>query len=134
MQEASNSQVQIGLKTILADATRALACLNADRLEELAASCRALQRGLLIPNLSPDLNPDDKGRRLDRGVLAHPSPARQSREALSELAAFAGVLQATRANLDVMHRLQARGREGLEYEVCGVHRSVTLKETGHGDN
>ena len=130
MQEASNSQVQIGLKTIVADATRALACLNADRLEELAASCRALQRELLIP----DLIPDDEDRRLDRGAPAHPSLARQSRETASEFAAFAGVLQATRANLDVMHRLQARGREGLEYAVCGVHRSVTLKETGHGDN
>ena len=37
------------LKQLVAEASQALACLDADRLEELARSCQALNREL--PNL-----------------------------------------------------------------------------------
>jgi len=72
------------LKQIVREASRALARLDADRLEELARSCEALN-----------------GAQLGRADLA-----RQARDAAGEMAVLARVLDATRANLDVMRRLR----------------------------
>lgn len=77
------------LKQIVTEASRALALLDADRLEELAQACRALNR--------PTADPIG----LDRSDLI-----RQAREAASEMAVFARVLDVTRANLNVMNRLR----------------------------
>lgn len=77
------------LKEIIAAASQALACLDAERLEELAFSCQALNR---------DLSPDDEQWRTEM--------ARESNESAHEMAIFARVLEATRANLKVMNRLR----------------------------
>lgn len=77
------------LKHVVREASRALALLDADRLEELAMACRALHCD-----------------RSDRAELQ-----RQAQEARGEMALFARVLDATRANLQVMSRLRAL-REG----------------------
>lgn len=77
------------LKQLVVEASRALARLDADRLEELALSCQALNQALTP--MSPD----------QRKTLA-----RQSREAAGDMATFARVLDATRANLNVMNRLR----------------------------
>jgi hypothetical protein len=104
------------LKELVVEASRALARLDADRLEELALSCQALNRELapLLPE-----------RRLEL--------ARQSREADGEMATFARVLDATRANLNVMNRLRELRSGRLEYG----NRDAPVSdkgEMGHGDN
>jgi hypothetical protein len=101
------------LKALVAEATRALALLDADRLEELALSCQVLNRELeaALPAVPYDL-------------------VRQSREAQADMALFARVLEATRANLAVMNRLRAlrRGRP-LEYGAASQ-----LPGSGYGDH
>ena len=77
------------LREIVVEASLALARLDADRLEELAISCAALNRdpaGLSIP----------ERREIQR----------QAKHASDEMAVFGRVLEATRANLDVMNRLR----------------------------
>jgi hypothetical protein len=80
------------LKALVAEAARALAVLDAGRLEELALVCQALNR--------PWEDRADK--------------VRQVREAMKNMAVFGRVLEATRANLEVMHRLRdlREGRAG----------------------
>lgn len=101
------------LKQIVMEASRALALLDADRLEELARACRALNHGTL-----------------ERTELI-----RQAREAAGEMALLARVLDATRANLDVIQRLRElrQGRSG--YADAGPKPSRwALMETGHGEH
>jgi hypothetical protein len=86
------------LKEIVVEASRALARLDTARLEELALSCQALTRAR---------NPND----LDQRKLL----ARQAREAKADMAVFARVLEATRANLSVMNRLRELRAGQLEY-------------------
>ena len=74
------------LKQIVAEASRALAILDADRLEELARACQALVG-----------NHGDPAARIHRRDLG---------EAAGEMAVFGRVLDATRANLKVMRRLR----------------------------
>jgi len=104
------------LKTLIAEASRALARLDTGRLEELALSCQALNRRL-IPG-------DAEGRR---------HLAQQAREAASDMAVFARVLDATRANLNVMNRLRELRMGRLEYSErqarCGMGAEVV-----HGDH
>src|SRR5580658_1959948 len=89
MQEPENRPANPELKEIVVEASRALACLDAARLQELALSCQVLTR-----SLNPG-NPDQ------RRLLA-----RQARNAEGDMAVFARVLEATRANLSVMNRLR----------------------------
>jgi hypothetical protein len=77
------------LKALVAEASLALARLDADRLEELALSCRALNRDL-------------SGWSGQEQVAM----ARERRELTGEMAVFERVLEATRANLEVMSRLR----------------------------
>lgn len=86
------------LKEVVAEASRALANLDADRLEELARSCRVLGSDLVLS---------------EPGTRA--AVARQAREAAGGMAIFARVLEATRANLNVMNRLRHLRGNGLEY-------------------
>lgn len=88
-------QVHPDLKTLVTDASRALAHLDATRLEELALSCQALNR---------DLTPSD------RKAL---SP--QVDEAAGDMAVFARILDETRANLRVMNRQREFYVVRLEY-------------------
>lgn len=91
------------LKKLVAEASKALARLDADRLEELALSCQALNRDLL-PRLP-----------VARELLAC-----EAREAAADMATFACVLQATRANLEVMNRLRALRSGSFEYSEWGI--------------
>jgi hypothetical protein len=98
------------------EASQALARLDADRLEELALSCQALNRDLALM--------DGQAR-----IALVP----QAREAGGDMAVFARVLEATRANLDVMNRLRDLRAGRLEYGAAhgpGWRRT----ESGHGDN
>jgi len=104
------------LKELVVEASLALARLDAKRLEELALSCQALNRDLAQTNLET------------AAVLGC-----QAKEAAGEMAVFARVLEATRANLNVMNRLRELLADRLEYgepQPSGWAR----KECGHGDN
>jgi hypothetical protein len=112
------------LKELVMEASRALACLDADRLEELALSCKALNSDLA----EADLAADTERRR---------SLVRQAREAAGDMAILGRVLEATRANLNVIKRLRqlrGPGREPcLEY---GEAQTPAWRQTenSHGDN
>ena len=101
------------LKELVVEASRALARLDADRLEELALSCQALNRALVPANAE------------ESAVLAS-----QAREAAGEMAVFARVLEATRANLNVMNRLRELRAGRLEYGQVEWART----ESRHGNN
>ena len=104
------------LKELVVEASQALARLDAERLEEMALSCRALNR---------DLEHMDAGGRTEL-VL-------EAREARGDMAVFARVLEATRANLNVMNRLRELRMGRLEY---GQPQAPEWRQTesGHGDN
>jgi hypothetical protein len=104
------------LKELVAEASRALARLDADRLEELALSCQALNR---------DFAPVSAQSRTDL--------VRQACEADGEMAVFARVLEATRANLNVMNRLRELRAGRLEYGEPQA-RDWAGTEGRHGDH
>lgn len=87
------------LRELVAEAASALAQLDAERLEELALSCRMLHC-------------DCSNYSKAEGAEMY----RQAQEASREVALFGGVLDATRANIRVVKQLRnSRGSE-LEYE------------------
>ncbi len=116
MRELGEGRGHPKLRELVAEASRALARLDAERLEELALCCQALNRDLA---------------QADRGTRAR--LAAESKEALGDMAVFARVLDATRANLHVMNRL-CELREGrLEYG--GPHGQPWRPTgSGHGNN
>lgn len=116
MQELEAGPANPELKELVVEASRALARLDAARLEELALSCQALTRARI---------PEDA----DEQKLM----ARQAREAKDDMAVFARVLEATRANLNVMKRLRELRAGQLEYTERQA-RCGTAAEDGHGDH
>jgi hypothetical protein len=98
------------LKQLVAEASRALATLDADRLEELALSCQALNRELMPRELMPVDAADASSVALVRQRVA-----RQAREAAADMAVFDRVLDATRANLKVLRRLRDLRAGRFEY-------------------
>ena len=135
MQEIGERRGRPKLKELVVEASRALARLDADRLEELALSCQALNRDLAQSDLA------------QQDVDARAALALECKEAEGDMAVFARVLEATRANLNVMNRLRElragrlEYREGrLEYreghlEYGGPPAPGWLRtESGHGDN
>ena len=98
MQELGERRDHPELRDLVVEASRALACLDADRLEELALSCQALNR---------DLAPASA---VERAGLA-----RQAREAAGDMAVFARVIEVTQANLQVINRLRELRADRLEY-------------------
>jgi hypothetical protein len=86
------------LKALVVEASLALTRLDANRLEELALSCQALNR---------DLSAWSGQERTEM--------VRESRELAGEMAVFERVLEATRANLDVMSRLRQLHEGRREY-------------------
>jgi hypothetical protein len=98
MLQPGNSRFNPEMKALVVEASLALARLDADRLEELALSCRALNR---------DLAAGSGHERMEM--------ARASRESSGEMAVFERVLEATRANLDVMSRLRQLRQGQREY-------------------
>ena len=89
MQQFGQSSVRPALRDLVLEASRALAQLDAGKLESLAISCEALNR---------DLNGAGP---LDRDALVS-----EARCAAMEMGAFARVLDATKANLQVMNRMK----------------------------
>jgi hypothetical protein len=87
-------ETQPGMKALVAEAVRALAKLDAEKLEELACSCSAL-------NCEP-------------GQAGNLTEAHETEE---EMAALARALESTRANLDVMNRLRDFHASRMEYSV-----------------
>ena len=101
------------LKQIIREASRGLALLDVDGLEELARSCQ------LLNNI--DLEPADA--------------ARQARDAAGDMAVFARVLGATRTNLDVISRLRDLRQGSISYANASPRPSAwMLAEAGHGDD
>lgn len=124
MQESGARRVHPELRELVVEASRSLARLDADRLEELALSCQALNRDLEQP-----------AYRNKRAKLA-----RQAREAAGDMATFARVLEVTRANLNVMNRLRELRAGRLEYRegrlAYGESQVQQWRrtESRHGDN
>ena len=114
MQSSGAHPAHPELKVLVAEASRALALLDAARLEELAHSCRALTR---------NFDPNDVAARL---LLA-----RQAVEAEGDMAVFARVLEATRANMNVLNRLRELRAGALEYTEQQAHG---IAEARHGDD
>ncbi len=98
------------------EASRALVRLDAVRLEELALSCEALNR-----SLGP-MSAEERRKM-----------ARQAREVKSDMAVFARVLEATRANWNVMNRLRELRAGRLEYTERQARGSAGV-EAGYGDH
>ncbi len=98
------------LRDIVAEGTRALALLDVPRLEELALACRRF-------------NGDPVSAAPGEGIEL----TREAREACGDMAVFARVLEATRANLAVMHRLRDLREGRLEY-------GRPLPESTHGND
>ena len=101
------------LKQLVAEASRALATLDADRLEELALSCQALNRDLLPIKAE------------DRSLLAS-----QARDAAGDMAVFGRVLDATRANIRVLRRLRELRAGRFDYGDA----QWAPTESRHGDD
>ena len=115
MQGMRTHRMNPELREVVVEASLALARLDAERLEELALCCQALNRDL------------DGASDTERKEMAG-----QAREAAGELAVFGRVLNATRANVEVMARVGERRAARLEYGgVCGPW---ALVEKGHGDH
>jgi hypothetical protein len=114
-QQAEHGQHPL-LKELVIEASQALARLDAERLEELALSCQALNRDLA---------------RLDGDARRVLVP--QAKDAAKDMAVFARVLEATRSNLDVMNRLRERRLGQLEYRA-GFGPEWRRTESGHGNN
>ena len=107
------------LRELVGEASRALARLDADRLEELAVSCRALNRSPLL---------FDPQKRME---LAH-----QAHEAAGDMAVFVRVLEATRTNLKVIKRLREMRSGRLEYreQPETAKCALVLIEGGNGND
>ncbi len=110
------------LRELITEASLSLARLDAERLEELAISCQALNRDLASSVSN------------DRAELV-----RQAREADGASAVFARVLEATRANLEVLNRLKEWPGGTLEYGGgAGIHPvrhgRWAAMESGHGNH
>jgi hypothetical protein len=123
MRGSEEQQGRPELKELVREASAALARLDAERLEELARCCQALNRGLRRRVGT------DGGVQKNRIELA-----RQSREAAGEFVVFTRVLEATRANLDVMMRLRASLEEELEYGGQTRARHWARPEANDGNN
>lgn len=116
MRENGELRERPKLKELVVEASRALSRLDAERLEELALSCQALNRDLA---------------RLDGDARRVLVP--QAKDAAKDMAVFARVLEATRSNLDVMNRLRERRLGQLEYRA-GFGPEWRRTESGHGNN
>lgn len=95
---------QASLKQVVTEASQALIHLDAERLEELAKACRALNRPLPPP------------RSADGTELV-----RQAEEARADMAVFARLLALTRENLQLMERLRALREGPLGYSREGAY-------------
>jgi hypothetical protein len=116
LQESQEGRARPKLREIVVKAAQALERLDACRLEELALCCQVLTRELPMTDAKT------------RAALAC-----ESKEAVGDMAVFARVLEATRANLHVMNRLRELREGRLEY---GRPQGQPWRrtESRHGDN
>jgi hypothetical protein len=124
MRELNLTREDLEIREVLAEASRALATLDATRLEELAMACQALNR---VGETHAGTDADPLNRRNDRKL------ARQAREAVGDMRAFGRVLDATRANLSVMRRLRQIREGHIEYSEAQA-RGWASSEPGYGDD
>jgi aminopeptidase N len=120
LQELGEGRGHPKLRELVVEASQALARLDAERLEELALSCQALNRDLA--------QADGEARA---------ALAAESRAAVGDMAVFARVLDATRANLHVMNRLRELREGRLEYgrpQAQPWRATGSGQGSGHGDN
>jgi hypothetical protein len=128
LQETGESRGRPKLKELVVEASRALALLDADRLEEMVLCCQALNRDLAQSDFA-------QVEASDRALLAE-----ECKEAEGDMAIFARVLEATRANLNVMNRLRELHTGQLEYRegplIYGSSPAPgwVRTESGHGNN
>jgi hypothetical protein len=108
MQQFEKNQERPALRVLAREGRQALAQLDADRLARLAVTCQ----------------PDIAGRG---------SQASEAREASSEIAVFARVLEATRVNLQVMRRMREMQGRRAEYDPTPECIWATMEATD-GDN
>ena len=128
MRELNLPREEMEIREVVAEASLALARLDAERLEELALACQALNRDR-GPSSEPDSGTESGvQKRRGEAALAH-----QVREAAGEMRAFRRVLDATRANLTVMRRLRQRRQGHIEYSEAQA-RGWAPSEPGYGDN
>lgn len=114
--ERTEGQVRPKFKEMVREASRSLALLDAERLEELALSCQALSRvsgGSNAPGFEPILL--------------------EAEEAEQDMAVFARVLAATSANLEVLRRLHDLREGNPEYD-SQWGRAWAPAEMRHGDH
>ncbi len=97
MVETQPSAARPRIKEVVQEASRALAHLDAERLEELAHACHALNREQRHPDTRAGLFDEARGSRREMELLA-------------------SVLDATRANLRVLRHLSAMRGERVEYQ------------------
>lgn len=105
---------KFGWKQIAIEASCALALLDAERLEDLARSCRALNRDL------------PRAIEINRTAVL-----REARQATGALTTFAQVLDATRANLQVFYQLRELQTDSAEYSPSQP-RPWAAQECPHG--
>ena len=103
----------LDLKELVIEASRALAQLDASRLEELALSCQALNRVFA-----------------DSGVESRARLAGQARKASKDMEAFARILDATRGNLRRLRQVRTGCLEYGERQARGWVPTVN----GHGNH
>jgi len=116
MQESGVDRSHPQLRELVVEASQALARLDAARLEELALSCRALNREMAAAGDA------------DRARLRS-----QALESASDMAVLGRVLEVTRSNLQVMCRLRELRRGRVEYSEAQA-RGWVRTESEHGDN
>ena len=128
LQQMGESRGRLKMKELVVEASQALARLDAERLEELALCCQALNRDLAQNELT-------HGDAAGRAALAL-----ECKEANGDMAVFARVLDATRANMGVMSRLLELQVGQLEYRQgpmkYGGPQASELRrtESGLGNN
>lgn len=98
------------LKSLIREACSALAQLDADRLEELALSCRALNQSRV--------------RRTET----------EMRAACTELSVLSNVLKATQANLEVLERLARLRERPFVHDPQQILPIAMRREAPYGDN
>lgn len=116
MRQGRENTARPELKALVTDATRALALLDAERLEELARSCETLKREMEMDG------PEERAARIC-----------EAGEAARELAVLSRVLDATRANGRVLHRLMELRAGRREYGPT-AGEAMRVVESGCGDN
>jgi hypothetical protein len=122
----AKGQAGLEMKELVREASAALARLDAERLEELARCCQALNRDLRR-------RPGAQGRG-ESGAQLGSALAAQVRAAAGEFVVFTRVLEATRVNLEVMMRLKAFQQEQLEYGGQARAHHWARPEASDGNN